>query len=138
MLYGQSCSVDQEREESYEPDQCIYPPKQVFKREFGLWSAFSFALSISGLYGTVMTTYSYPLYAGGGASAVWCWAIAGVGAMSLALSISEVASAYPTSGAMYFTIKYLAPEKYVPVIAWIDGMLLILGELTTGAPPFPS
>lgn len=25
-------------------------------------------------------------------------------------------------GAMYFTIKYLAPEKYVPVIAWIDGM----------------
>lgn len=25
---------------------------------------------------------------------------------------------------MYFTIKYLAPEKYVPVIAWIDGMCL--------------
>lgn len=71
---------------------------QVFKREFGLWSAFSFALSISGLYGTVMTTYSYPLYAGGAASAVWCWLIAGIGAMCLALSISEVASAYPTSG----------------------------------------
>lgn len=46
-----------------------------------------------------MTTYSYPLYAGGATSAVWCWAIAGIGAMSLALSISEVASAYPTSGA---------------------------------------
>lgn len=74
--------------------------QQVFKREFGLWSAFSFALSISGLYGTVMTTYSYPLYAGGAASAVWCWLIAGIGAMCLALSISEVASAYPTSGAL--------------------------------------
>lgn len=46
-----------------------------------------------------MTTYSYPLYAGGAASAVWCWLIAGIGAMCLALSISEVASAYPTSGA---------------------------------------
>jgi amino acid transporter len=43
--------------------------------------------------------------------------------MCLALSISEVASAYPTSGAMYFTIKYLAPAKYVPIIAWIDGTL---------------
>ena len=28
---------------------------------------------------------------------------------------------FPCLGAMYFTIKYLAPEKYVPVIAWIDG-----------------
>lgn len=27
---------------------------------------------------------------------------------------------------MYFTIKYLAPEKYVPVIAWIDGMCTTL------------
>lgn len=69
-----------------------------------------------------MTTYSYPLYAGGASAAVWCWLIAGIGAMCLALSISEVASAYPTSGAMYFTIKYLAPEKYVPIIAWVDGM----------------
>lgn len=114
-----------------------YNPKQVFKREFGLWSAFSFALSISGLYGTVMTTFSYPLYAGGAASAVWCWAIAGIGAMCLALSISEVASAYPTSGAMYFTIKYLAPEKYVPIIAWIDGVLFILGGPTIGTAPIP-
>ncbi|KUI74162.1 hypothetical protein VM1G_10019 [Cytospora mali] len=105
----------------------------VFKREFGLWSAFSFALSISGLYGTVMTTYSYPLYAGGAASAVWCWAIAGIGAMCLALSISEVASAYPTSGAMYFTIKYLAPEKYVPIIAWIDGWLNLIGQICGSA-----
>ncbi|KAJ0119954.1 mino acid permease [Diaporthe amygdali] len=107
--------------------------KPVFKREFGLWSAFSFALSISGLYGTVMTTYSYPLYAGGAASAVWCWLIAGIGAMCLALSISEVASAYPTSGAMYFTIKYLAPEKWVPVIAWIDGWLNLIGQICGSA-----
>lgn len=76
---------------------------QVFKREFGTWSAFSFALSISGLYGTVMTTYSYPLYAGGAPAAVWCWLVAGIGAMCLALSISEVASAYPTSGALTMT-----------------------------------
>lgn len=51
-----------------------------------------------------MTTYSYPLYAGGAPSAVWCWLIAGIGAMCLALSISEVASAYPTSGAHYMVI----------------------------------
>ncbi|KAJ9156448.1 Amino acid permease [Pleurostoma richardsiae] len=105
----------------------------VFKREFSMWSCFSFALSISGLFGTVMTTFSYPLYAGGTASAVWCWLIAGAGALCLALSISEVASAYPTSGAMYFTIKYLAPEHMVPVIAWIDGWLNLIGQICGSA-----
>jgi len=43
---------------------------KVFKREFGYLSTFSFAVSISGLFATVTTTFSYPLYAGGSASAV--------------------------------------------------------------------
>jgi amino acid transporter len=45
-----------------------------------------------------MTTFSFPLYAGGASAAIWCWLIAGFGALCLALSISELASAYPTSG----------------------------------------
>lgn len=86
-----------------------------------MWSCFSFALSISGLYATIMTTFSYPLTAGGAASVVWCWLIAGGGSFCLALSVAEIASAYPTSGALYFSLKYLAPEQHVAVIAWIDG-----------------
>ena len=64
-----------------------------------MWSCFSFALSISGLYATIMATFFYPLYAGGAASVTWCWLISGAGALSMALSIAEIASAYPTSGA---------------------------------------
>jgi hypothetical protein len=58
----------------------------VFKREFGYLSAFSFSVSISGLFATVMTTFSFPLTAGGSASAVWCWLISGVGCMCIAVS----------------------------------------------------
>ncbi|KAJ9164654.1 Amino acid permease [Coniochaeta hoffmannii] len=105
----------------------------VFKREFSMWSCFSFALSISGLFGTVITTFSYPLYAGGAASAVWCWLIAGAGALCLALSIAEIASAYPTSGGMYFTLKYLAPPKYTPVISWYVGWLNLVGQICGNA-----
>lgn len=60
--------------------------KPVFKREFGYLSTFSFAVSISGLFSTIMTTFSYPLYAGGSAAAVWCWLISGAGCMCLAVS----------------------------------------------------
>jgi amino acid permease len=73
--------------------------KPVFKREFSMWSCFSFALSISGLYATIMATFIYPLYAGGAAAVVWSWLIGGAGALALALSIAEIMSAYPTSGA---------------------------------------
>jgi hypothetical protein len=78
------------------------PSFKVFKREFSLWSCFSFAMSISGLYATIMATFIYPLYAGGAASVVWCWLIGGGGALALALSIAEISSAYPTSGENVF------------------------------------
>lgn len=60
--------------------------KPVFKREFGYLSTFSFAVSISGLFSTVATTFVYPLEAGGSASAVWCWLISGAGCMCIAVS----------------------------------------------------
>jgi hypothetical protein len=63
--------------------------KPVFKREFGYLSTFSFAVSISGLFSTIMTTFSFPLYAGGSAAAVWCWAISGAGCMCIAVSSSQ-------------------------------------------------
>ncbi|KAF2767719.1 amino acid transporter [Teratosphaeria nubilosa] len=103
--------------------------KPVFKREFGYLSSFSFAVSISGLFATVATTFSYPLNAGGSASAVWCWLISGAGCMCIACSVSELVSAYPTCGGLYYTVSRLAPRKYVPAISWITGWLNLLGQV---------
>ena len=61
--------------------------KPVFKREFGYLSTFSFAVSISGLFSTIATTFSFPLTAGGSSSAVWSWLISGAGCMCIAVSI---------------------------------------------------
>ncbi|OBT44593.1 hypothetical protein VE00_05816 [Pseudogymnoascus sp. WSF 3629] len=109
--------------------QAEFGYKPVFKREFGYLSTFSFAVSISGLFATTMTTYSYPLAAGGAAAAVWCWLIAGSGCMCLAFSVAELVSAYPTSGGLYYTVSRLAPQKYVPVISWITGWINLLGQI---------
>lgn len=103
---------------------------QVFKRQFGYLSTFSFAVSISGLFSTVTTTFSYPLYAGGSASAVWCWLIAGAGCMCIALSVAEIVSAYPTCGGLYYSVSRLAPKKWVPSISWVVGWINLLGQLT--------
>ena len=57
----------------------------VFKREFGRLSSFSFAFSISGLYATIATTFTFGLQAGGAPALVWCWLIAGSGCMCIGI-----------------------------------------------------
>jgi amino acid permease (GABA permease) len=74
-----------------------------------------------------MTTLVYPLRAGGPASIIWGWLLGGAGGLALAISIAEVSSAYPTSGAMYFTMKYLAPDKHVASLSWFTGWLNMVG-----------
>lgn len=49
--------------------------------------------------------------------------------MCIALSVAELVSAYPTSGGLYFTCKYLAPERWVPEISWVCGWLNLLGQV---------
>ncbi|WBW71163.1 amino acid transmembrane transporter [Schizosaccharomyces osmophilus] len=103
--------------------------KPVFKRDFSTWATFSFAFSISGLYATIITTFTYPLVAGGAAAIVWSWFIGGVGCMCIALSVAELVSAYPTSGGLYFTCKNLVPPNQMPVVSWLVGWLNLLGQI---------
>ncbi len=64
---------------------------------------------------------------------MWCWLISGFGCYCIALSVAELVSAYPTSGGLYFTCKYLAPEAWVPEIAWLCGWLNLLGQIAGAA-----
>lgn len=107
--------------------------KPVFKREFGYLSTFSFAVSISGLFATIATTFLYPIEAGGASAAVWCWLISGAGCMCIALSVAELVSAYPTCGGLYYTISRLAPRKYAAGLSWITGWLNLLGQVAGAA-----
>lgn len=68
--------------------------KPVFKREFGYLSTFSFAVSISGVFATIMTTMSYPLAAGGSSAVVFCWLVSGAGCMCIAVSFCSVVQRY--------------------------------------------
>jgi amino acid transporter len=103
--------------------------QQVFKREFGYLSTFSFAVSISGLFSTITTTFIFPLEAGGPSAAVWCWLISGAGCMCIACSVAELVSAYPTCGGLYYTVSRLAPRPWVPSISWLVGWINLLGQI---------
>lgn len=92
--------------------------KQQLVRKYGVWSSLSFAFSVGGLFTALTTTFVYPLQAGGPAAVVWCWVIAGLGSLSLSASVSEMISAYPTAGGVYYTLYKLAPPNLVPILCW--------------------
>jgi amino acid transporter len=90
----------------------------VFDRKYGTWSSLSFAFSVGGLFTALVTTFAYPLQAGGPAAIVWCWFIAGASSLALSASVSELISAYPTAAGVYYTISRLAPPRMVPILSW--------------------
>lgn len=53
--------------------------------------------------------------------------------MCIAFSVAELVSAYPTAGALYFTVSRLAPKEWVPLISWIVAWLNLLGQLAGAA-----
>ncbi|KAG7292763.1 Amino-acid permease 2 [Staphylotrichum longicolle] len=103
----------------------------VLKREFSAWSSFSFAMSIGGIYGSLMSTWIFGLQAGGAASIMWSWIIGGAGAWALAMSLAELSSAYPSAGAMYSVLKFLAPEDQAPILCYITLVGVIAGSAST-------
>lgn len=104
--------------------------KQEFDRSYGFLSTFSFALSISGLMGTISITYLYPLWSGGPAAGIWCWFIGALGCLCIAWSVAEITSAFPTSGGMYYVVSHVVPKSKVPLLCWIDGWLYFTGAIT--------
>lgn len=110
----------------------------TLSREYSMLSVFSFAVSVSGLFATVGTSFIYPLEAGGPACIVWSWLIAGVGALLIAISVAELVSAYPTSGGLYYVCSRVFPEKpsfrgWGPLMAWINGYVSLGGQLACAA-----
>ncbi|EKM60113.1 uncharacterized protein PHACADRAFT_138539 [Phanerochaete carnosa HHB-10118-sp] len=103
--------------------------KQEFKRAFTPWESFGIAFSIIGLLPSMASTLSFSLSNGGPVSMVWGWAVVAFFVMFIALALSELASAAPTSGGLYFwTYKYSSP-RWRHLTSWIVGYCNTMGSI---------
>ncbi|TVY23697.1 putative amino-acid permease [Lachnellula hyalina] len=101
---------------------------QDMSRHFNQWSILSYAVSVLGVLGSVPATYGTPLSLGGPAAAVWAWFIGSIMASFTSASVSELVSAYPTAGGMYFVTKSVVPPEHAALWAWVIGWLNLLGQ----------
>lgn len=91
--------------------------KQEFKREFSLWTLFAVSFSVLGLLPSIAACFDYQQLVVGMSPVPWILAIIFIS--SVALSMAEVASAFPTSLGTPYAVSQLAPPRWAPVLTWI-------------------
>ncbi|PQE07844.1 amino acid permease protein [Rutstroemia sp. NJR-2017a WRK4] len=101
---------------------------QDLRRHFSKWSTLSYAVSVLGVLGSVPATFGSPLSLGGPAASVWAWFIGSVMAQIISSSVSELVSAYPTAGGMYFVTKNVVPAEHAAIWSWVIGWCNLLGQ----------
>lgn len=79
--------------------------------------SFTVVSVLTGLTGLYGTGFAY----GGPVVIIWGWCLVSFFTLCVALSMAEICSAYPTSGALYFWSAKLAGPKYGPIASWVTG-----------------
>lgn len=102
--------------------------KQEFKREFSLLSIFAVSFSVLGLLPSVAATFDYSQLVVGASPLPWILAMIGV--TSVAYSMAEVASAFPTSAGTPYAVSQLAPKKWAPFLTWLCAFSNWLCQIT--------
>ncbi|KAG0683679.1 GABA-specific high-affinity permease [Pichia californica] len=105
-------------------DECLLAEigyKQELKRRFSTFQVFGIAYSIMGILPSASSLLGTALVAGP-AGAIWSWVVASIFILTIGISMSELASAIPTSGGLYYWTFYYAPEAWRVPLSFFIGL----------------
>src|SRR5271166_2639142 len=98
---------------------------QELLRRLGGFSSFAIGFSVISVLTGITSTFGDALAAGGPAGLGLGWPVVSVGTMIVALAMAELASAFPTAGALYHWASLLGG----PAWGWTTAMLNLVGQL---------
>ncbi|CAL9148694.1 amino-acid permease BAT1 homolog [Musa acuminata AAA Group] len=102
--------------------------KQELSRSLSVISSFSVSFSVISVLTGITTLYNTGLEFGGPVTMIYGWPIAGAFTLMVGLAMSEICSAYPTSGGLYFWSAKLCGDRWGPFASWITGWFNIVGQ----------
>jgi len=111
---------------------------QELFRAMGGFSNFAISFSIISILTGAVTLYSHGLVMGGPAEMAFGWPLVSVFTLTVALSMAELASSMPTSGAMYHWACRLGGSGWGWFTAWFNivGQLAALAGIDYGCALF--
>ena len=101
---------------------------QELFRDMGGFSNFAISFSIISILTGAVTLYGYGLGFGGPLEMTLGWPVASIFTLALAVSMAELCSAWPTSGAMYHWTTALGGAGWGWFVAWMNIIGLIAAQ----------
>ena len=100
---------------------------QSFQRQFSKWSMLGLAFAILNSWTALAASLSLALPSGGSIAVIWGLVTAGVCNLSLAASLAEFLSAWPTAGGQYHWVAMIAPQPLKRGLSWVTGWINLTG-----------
>jgi amino acid transporter len=102
---------------------------QELLRRMGGFSSFAVSFSIISVLTGCITAYADAIGPGGPAALGLGWPLVSVGTMLVALAMAELASAFPTAGALYHWSALLGSSGW----GWLTAMMNLIGQIAVVA-----
>ncbi|ETI19532.1 hypothetical protein G647_09366 [Cladophialophora carrionii CBS 160.54] len=103
------------------------------KTQFSKWNIIAFAFVICNSWAGVSGSIQLALLQGGPATLIYSVIISSIAYMSVAISLAELASVYPTAGGQYHFASILAPKKIRRGVSYACGLLSMFSWVAIGA-----
>jgi amino acid transporter len=112
--------------------------KQELNRSWSGFSNFAISFSIISILAGCFTTFAVGWNNGGPMAIAWGWPIASIFILIIGLCMSELVSAFPTSGGIYWWASKLAGAKAGYYTGWLNliGLLAIDASVAYGCATF--
>jgi amino acid transporter len=103
--------------------------KQELRRKWSAFSNFAISFSIISILAGCFTTFGQAWLNGGPIAISWGWPLISIFILLIGFSMSELVSAYPTAGGIY----WWASKMGGPVYGWFTGWLNLIGLIAVTA-----
>lgn len=103
------------------------------KTHFNAWNIVAFAFVICNSWAGVAGSIQLALLQGGPATLIYSIIVSSIAYLSIAISLGELASAYPTAGGQYHFASILAPKKWKKGISYTCGLVAMFSWIAIGA-----
>ncbi|KAG8932771.1 hypothetical protein FRC03_003310 [Tulasnella sp. 419] len=104
--------------------------KQELPRSLSMMTVLGLSFAIMAVPFGLSTTMAIGLTDGGPVTVFWGWCIVSLISLSIAASLAEICSVFPTAGGVYYWSHLLSKPKYAPIASWITGWLGLVGNWT--------
>ena len=107
--------------------------KQELHRNFSVWSVLGLGFSLTNSWWAVSAAMVTGINSGGPVLFVYGTTVLFITGMGIAISLSELVSAFPNAAGQHFWVSQLAPPYYANILSYITGWFVWSGSVFASA-----